>query len=318
MKGILLVLGILVVAWGYTNPVQGERDSPDPGVLYYGGAYYAVTTEGWDSHYFPIWKSTTGTNFTQVGWVFPTPPKWTVCCDYWAPELHIINGNFLVYFTARSNNHMLAIGSATSSNILGPYVDRGSPLVTNASEGVIDATVLKDGASNYIVYKVDGNAHGHQTELWAALLDPTGMKVVGQPIYLMRNDQSWEHGIIEGQWFVNQNGKYYLFYSGCGYSNDCYAVGVAMADHPLGPYTKNSNNPILKTRNPKTSKSWEGPGHCSVVQSPEGRWLMFYHAWPPGAIGTKRLMLLDEVIFEGVWPRVNDGSPSESAKPDPR
>ena len=53
---------------------------------------------------------------------------------------------------------------------------------------MIDATVLRDGASNYIVYKVDGNAHGHQTEFWAALLDPTGMNVVGQPFFLLKND----------------------------------------------------------------------------------------------------------------------------------
>lgn len=47
----------------YTNPVQGTHDSPDPGVLYHDGAYYAVTTSGWDGHAFPIWKSVKGTNF---------------------------------------------------------------------------------------------------------------------------------------------------------------------------------------------------------------------------------------------------------------
>jgi arabinan endo-1,5-alpha-L-arabinosidase len=67
-----------------------------------------------------------------------------------------------------------------------------------------------------------------------------------------------------------------------------------------------------------TSASWEGPGHCSVVKSPEGKWLMFYHAWPHGAIGTKRLMLLDEVKFTGIWPTVNDGFPSETKIPDPK
>ena len=82
---ICLLLTILALATAYTNPVQAERDSPDPGVLYYNGSYYAVTTMGWDGHYFPIWKSTTGTNFSQVGWAMPSPPEWTVCCNYWAP-----------------------------------------------------------------------------------------------------------------------------------------------------------------------------------------------------------------------------------------
>lgn len=202
MHKMILVLLLCFSVYAYINPVQAQRDSPDPGVLYYDGAYYAVTTGGWDDHQFPIWKSTTGTNFTQVGWVFPKAPSWTICCDFWAPELHIINGKFLVYYTSRDQSRKLCIGSAISDNVLGPYVDRGSPLVTNASEGVIDATVLKDGNNNYIVYKVDGNAHGHPTEFWAALLDPTGMGIRSSPILLMKNDQAWEHGIIEGQWFV--------------------------------------------------------------------------------------------------------------------
>ena len=45
---------------------------------------------------------------------------------------------------------------------------------------------------------------------------------------------------------------------------------------------------------------------------------MFYHAWPNGGIGTKRVMLMDEIIFEGGWAKVNDGFPSEGSKPDPK
>ena len=134
--------------------------------------------------------------------------------------------------------------------------------------------------------------------------------MVGEHVFLMRDDQPWEHGIVEGQWFVEVNGTFYLFYSGSGYASSDYSVGVAKSDKALGPYKKYENNPILKTKPVQTSKSWEGPGHCSVVKSPESKWLMFYHAWPYKAIGTKRLMLLDEVKFEGEWPTVNDGSPS--------
>jgi arabinan endo-1,5-alpha-L-arabinosidase len=96
-----MMLTIMLVQC-YINPVQGDHDSPDPGVLFYNNTYYAVTTGGWDAKTFPIWQSTTGTNFTHVGWVFGAGPSWTRCCDYWAPELHIVDGKFTVYFTARA------------------------------------------------------------------------------------------------------------------------------------------------------------------------------------------------------------------------
>ena len=44
---------------------------------------------------------------------------------------------------------------------------------------------------------------------------------------------------------------------------------------------------------------------------------MWYHAWPHGKIGTKRLMLADRVTFKNGWPMVNDGSPSETEQKDP-
>ncbi len=133
MKDFIFILTLLVLSKCYSNPVQGFYDSPDPGAIYFEGAYYAVTTGGWDGHAFPIWKSITGTNFTHVGWVFLSGPSWTSCCDYWAPELHIINKKFLVYYTARDSSKKLSIGAAISDSILGPYNDKGSPLVTNAS-----------------------------------------------------------------------------------------------------------------------------------------------------------------------------------------
>ena len=131
ISNILIISTLLILSHSYTNPVQGQRDSPDPGVLFHEGAFYAVTTMGWDGHYFPIWKSVSGTNFSQVGWAMPSAPSWTACCDYWAPELHIINGKFLLYYTARDKNHMLTIGAALADQVLGPYTDKGSALVKN-------------------------------------------------------------------------------------------------------------------------------------------------------------------------------------------
>lgn len=80
----LTIFLCLALASAYQNPVQGARDSPDPGVLFDGKQYYAVTTGGWDGHYFPIWESKDLFTWTQSSFVFLSRPSWAVK-DFWAP-----------------------------------------------------------------------------------------------------------------------------------------------------------------------------------------------------------------------------------------
>ncbi len=104
---------------------------------------------------------------------------------------------FTVYYTAReASSSRLVIGVTQASDILGPYKDKGVPIAYNVSEGLIDATVLNNGSSKYLVYKVDGNAHGQPTLIYAQLLSPDGKSVGGPATLLLRNDQSWEAGIV--------------------------------------------------------------------------------------------------------------------------
>lgn len=79
------ILCVLVLhACAYVNPIQGARDSPDPGVVYDGQFYYAVTTGGWDGHHFPIWQSKDLFTWNQSSFIFMTKPSWAQS-DFWAP-----------------------------------------------------------------------------------------------------------------------------------------------------------------------------------------------------------------------------------------
>ena len=71
---------------------------------------------------------------------------------------------------------------------------------------------------------------------------------------------------------VARGGSHYLLYSGNSYANDTYAVGVARASSPLGPFQK-AGAPLVKSNG-----SWVGPGHCSVLDTPAGDTYMVYHA----------------------------------------
>lgn len=71
---------------------------------------------------------------------------------------------------------------------------------------------------------------------------------------------------------------------------------MARSKELLGPYEKYSK-PILSVRTPETEKSWYSPGHCSVIRTKSGNFAIIYHAWPHNAIGTKRLMLIDQLTW---------------------
>lgn len=78
-------------------------------------------------------------------------------------------------------------------------------MLRNDTEGVIDATVYQfPNGTAYLIYKIDGNAHGKPTELYAIELARDGRSVVGPHHFLFQNTLSWERGIVEAPWVVKE------------------------------------------------------------------------------------------------------------------
>lgn len=94
----LAVLGGLVCAQRFQNPVIDGGDFPDPGVIFHEGAYYAVTTTNNDKvEKYPIHMSTDLQNWKLVGYVFNETnfPVWSRVNDnFWAPEIHRIGNRY--------------------------------------------------------------------------------------------------------------------------------------------------------------------------------------------------------------------------------
>jgi beta-xylosidase len=298
----------------YANSVIPEGCA-DPGVLRVADTYYVVCTSNNAADAFPIRTSTDLVHFTRRGYIFPSQMKPTWASgNFWAPEIHRVGNHYVAYFTARQGNGQLAIGAATASDPLGPYTDSGAPLVQNTSTGFIDATEFEDDLGQpYLVWKFDGNATGQKTPIFGQALSPDGLSLQGRTTTLITNDLAWEGGVVEGPWVVPHAGHYYLFYSGNSYADATYAVGVARADAPLGPYTK-AGDPILKS-----NATWIGPGHCSIVDGPSGSTEIVYHAWTVGHVngaGDVRQGLVDAVSWGTDWPSIPE-APSLRSVPVP-
>ena len=300
----------------YTNPVI-PGDCPDPGVLHDGATYVLTCTSDNAADAFPIYTSPDLAHWTPVGHVFPSSsrPAWANGL-FWAPEIHRVGAQYVAYFSARATaDGKLSIGAATAPTALGPFTDRGAPLLHDASTGLIDASEINapDGTP-YLLWKEDGNATSAPTPIHAQALAPDGVTLVGARATLITNDQPWEGPTTEGPFMVEHGGEFFLFYSGNSFADATYAVGVARGPSPLGPMTK-ATGPILVT-----GGAWVGPGHCSVVDAPSGGTAIVYHAWPSGCVnqqGCGRETMLDAIAWgaDG-WPSVVLG-PSSTTRPIP-
>ena len=117
------------------------------------------------------------------------------------------------------------------------------------------------------------------TPIRGARLAPDGRSLFGEDTVVLTNDLDWEGHLIEGPFVTRQEGRYWLFYAGNDFSTPSYGIGVAVADHPLGPYAK-QGEPLLKS-----TREWTAPGHASVADGADEHPQLFFHAFHPGAGG---------------------------------
>jgi GH43 family beta-xylosidase len=297
----------------YANSVM-SGGCADPGVVRDGDRYVLSCTSGNAANAFPLYVSHDLVTWTPQGHILPAAarPAWAKS-DFWAPEIHRIGSHWVAYWSARGGDGKLAIGAAYADDPLGPYTALAQPLVPATTVGLIDATAFVAGGTAYLAWKEDGNAQGQPTPIRARQLAADGLSLSGTTATLITNTLAWEGPLVEGPFVVEHGGMYYLFYSGNAYYDGRYAVGVARASAPLGPYTK-LGDPIVTT-----NTTWVGPGHNSVVSGPGGDDYIVYHAWLAGHVngpGDSRRVLVDEIVWRDGWPAV-PAAPSVTSRPAP-
>ena len=134
------------------------------------------------------------------------------------------------------------------------------------------------------------------TPIHAQRLAADGTSFLGGAPIVLTNDLDWEGHLIEGPWVTRQQGRYWLFYAGNDFCTPAYGIGVAVADHPLGPYVKQPE-PLLRS-----TDDWSAPGHPSVALGPDGTPQLFFHAYFPGREGYNefRALLTARLRFSDV------------------
>lgn len=285
----------------FQNPVLRENFA-DPFILQVGDTFYAYATNN-ASKNISLARSTDLVKWQILPDAMPALPRWARLTGglVWAPEVIQIGEQFVLYYTARDKqSDKQCVGVAVSDKPEGKFKDTSdAPLVCQAElGGTIDASPFRDEDGKlYLYFKNDGNCCNLTTYIYVQQLAPDGLRLLGDPIPLVRNDALWEGRVVEAPTMFKHEGRYYLFFSANNYAGHEYAVGYAICESPVGPCQDAPENPILQSDLTNPPAMVIGPGHQALLQIGGQTW-MFYHAWEVvggSRRGERRLMWLDRL-----------------------
>jgi GH43 family beta-xylosidase len=276
----------------FSNPVLGPGQ--DPSVIAYGGWYY-YTQGSPDTTYISIRRSRSikslAASVRHVVW--RGGDAGSPCCEWWAPELHVINGRWYIYTTADNginDNHRLQVLAARSP--LGPYHYKGQ-LTTPGDFWSIDPSPLQlptgklflfwsgwpgttNGIQNIYIARMSNpwTVSSGRTELstpsypWEMNPNPAMPPATPTPVYVNESPEPILHGSTIS-----------VTYSGSGCFTPNYALGLLTAQARsdlLNPasWTK-SPTPIFQS-NP--AANIYAPASNGWFMSPDGRqtWFAFH------------------------------------------
>lgn len=305
----------------FTNPIL-DRDFPDPTAIKGAdGFYYAYATNtevNGKTLNIQVAKSKDLVSWDVVGDALPRKPAWADK-DFWAPHVSYDpkNQTYYLYYSGESPSEKTGkcLGVATSKSPEGPFVDKGEPLLCGESFINIDPMAFDDPVTGKkLLYW--GSAH-LPLKVQELADDRLRFKAGSAPTEVVqaihnRNPDNYEN-LVEGAWVVYRDGYYYIYYSGdncCG-EKAHYAVMVARAKSATGPFetlaqATGSKNSVILERNGR----WLAPGHNSIITDEAGQDWIVYHAIDPADREKGRVMLLDKIIYQDGWPRIEAGAPS--------
>lgn len=223
-----------------------------------------------------------------------------------------------------------SIGVAVSDSPKGPFTDLKNEPLFDPGYPIIDGNVFQDDDGKYYLYYSRAcYEHSVESEIadWAKKeglydeieeswvygveLAPDFKSVIGEPVLLLRppekmddKNAEWESRSVtskeinrrwtEGSFTFEHNCTYYIMYSANHYAGPNYAVGYATAEHPLGPYTKAGNNPVLE-KNVDKGGNVTGTGHNMVLFLDGGKKMYAVYHGRTQSTGDNRVVFMDEM-----------------------
>jgi beta-xylosidase len=324
----------------YTNPVWPGYFA-DPFVWRCNDEYFAIGTGENEAEgiaevsdnptIFPLLRSPDLVHWREAGTALVRPDA-AFGASFWAPEVVFEGGRWLLYYSVGHEDRLHQIRVAESELPLGPYRDVAGLTDPSDCAFAIDPHPFRDVDGRWYLFHArdfldcgDGSDGAHRAGT-ALVVHPlqSMTKLADEGRVVARARWSWQRfaanrpmygrlldwHTLEGPCVVRRDGRYWCFYSGGCWQTESYGVDYVVADSVLGPWSDDGGGQgprVLRTMPNRVI----GPGHCSVVEAPDGEPLLVYHAWGPDR--QARRMCIDALVFGPVGPRSAGPSWTERA-----
>ena len=218
-------------------------------------------------------------------------------CNIWAPEIHFVDGAWVIYFAASRSgpdeegcydHRTYALINRNEDPMEGGFQEAGR-IDTGWESFTIDSTVTEFEGKRYFIWaQRDRSIPGNSNLYIARMKSALELELPGTRLSIPEYD--WEcqgFKVNEGPGCLQHGGNLYLTYSGSA-TDERYAVGMLTLKAGKDPLDaanwEKSPTPVMVT------EEWNclyGPGHNSFTRDEAGNDILVFHARPyPGFRGT--------------------------------
>ncbi|MFP2422439.1 family 43 glycosylhydrolase [Pseudescherichia vulneris] len=272
----------------WPNPFIEQR--ADPFILHHDGVYYFIASvPEYDRLEIRRAADIAGLRTAQPVVVWRKPDSGPMSQLIWAPELHCIDGTWVIYFAATHTHdldelgmfqhRMFALTCDDADPLTGAWQERGQ-VKTPFDTFALDATTFThQGKQWYLWAQKAPDIAGNSNLYLAELENPWTLK--GLPVMLSKPEFDWEcRGFLvnEGPAVIVHGNRLFVSYSASA-TDENYCMGLLWIDLDADPMEASNWH---KSPQPVFTTSYEnrqyGPGHNSFTQTPDGRDVLVYHA----------------------------------------
>lgn len=211
----------------------------DPYILLDNGKYFMYGTRGKG-----CWGKDTGLDvyvsddldeWSDPIEVFTKPDDFWADRHFWAPEVHVYNGNYYMFVSFKSNSHCRGVQILKADSPMGPFLLHSDGPITPEKWECLDGTLYVDNGRPYMVFCHEW-LQVKDGEMCAMPLSDDLKQSIGEPILLFKASQpSWadkdkEDYVTDGP-FLYKTVENRLLMIWSSYLNGEYCEAVAYSEN---------------------------------------------------------------------------------------